>query len=137
MQRLFWVFLVFYSSFYFSGCRQQRCIQKPDKLVIQEEPADPFTWDFGKVKEGTLLRHTFIFKNESEKNLTIQNITTSCGCTASEAKKKNLMPQESTAIEVSFNSQGYSGITQQFIYVHTDNLDNPIIKFIIKADVAK
>lgn len=154
--RLFFVVLLFYFSFYFLGCQGQRDMQKLNKLTIQKKPVGPFTpplprpsqeqglhpgagftWDFGKVKEGTLLRHTFIFKNESKKNLTIQNITTSCGCTVSETKKKILMPQESTAIDVSFNSKGYSGITQQFIYLHTDNLDNPIIKFIIKADVAK
>jgi hypothetical protein len=48
-----------------------------------------------------------------------------------------LPPKESTLLEVKFNSKGYSGPTQQYIYVHTDNLDNPVLKFTIKAEVIK
>ena len=103
----------------------------------QEEKIDPYQWDFGKVKQGVVLKHDFILKNETNDILGINNIHTSCGCTASESAKKSLMPQENTAITVSFNSKGYSGAVTQFVYVHTDNADLGIIKFTIKAQVIK
>ena len=103
----------------------------------EKEKVDPNQWDFGKVKQGTVLKHDFILKNETSDILGIVNIHTSCGCTASESAKKSLMPQESTAITVSFNSQGYSGPVTQFVYVHTDNTDLAVIKFTIKAQVVK
>ncbi len=103
----------------------------------QDKPLDPLTYDFGQVKAGSVQEHTFIFKNETSKALTIKDTTTSCGCAASSVKKNVLRPGESTEIEVKFNSKGYSGAVQQFVYVATDDLDNPVVRYIIKADVVK
>ncbi|MDP2928206.1 MAG: DUF1573 domain-containing protein [Candidatus Omnitrophota bacterium] len=103
----------------------------------EKEKVYPNEWDFGKVKQGTVLKHDFILKNEVNDILRINNIHTSCGCTASESDKKSLMPQESTTIKVTFNSHGYSGPVTQFVYVHTDNTDLAIIKFTIKAQIVK
>ena len=103
----------------------------------KEETVDPNQWDFGQVKQGVILKHDFELKNQTNDILEINNIHTSCGCTASESDKKSLMPQESTAIKVTFNSAGYSGPVQQFIYVNTDNADLAIIKFTIRAQVVK
>jgi len=96
---------------------------------------DPYAWDFGQVKQGEIAAHDFIFKNETGEELKIKDTNTSCGCAVSAVEKKTLLPGESTKISVKFNSKGYSGAVQQFIYVNTDNLDNPVIRFIIKASV--
>ncbi|MFA5276748.1 MAG: DUF1573 domain-containing protein [Candidatus Omnitrophota bacterium] len=98
---------------------------------------DPNLWDFGTVKAGEVLKHEFSLKNDSAKTLNINNVSTSCGCTASLAKKKSLLPGESTTIEVKFNSKGYSGEVKQHIYVNTDNVDKALIVFIIRANVVK
>jgi len=100
-------------------------------------PADAYTWDFGKIKEGEVAAHNFILKNDSAKPLKITGVNTSCGCTVSEVKLKVLGPGESSAVEVKFNSKGYAGAVQQFVYVNTDSVDKPVIRFIIKANVAK
>lgn len=116
-----------------AGCYAQA------KLVIADnkEVSDPYSWDFGRVKEGEVLKHAFRLKNESKKILNIKDVHTSCSCTGSKIKKKTLLLGEETLIAVQFNSKGYSGPVEQYIYVHTDNLDNPIIRFIIKANVVK
>lgn len=111
------------------------CYSQPETIVKQEEKEDPYTWDFGTVKQQELLKHDFILKNESSKTLNIQEIHTSCGCTASAAKKKQLLPGEETEIEVKFDTRKYLGQVKQFIYVNTDSLDNPVIRYIIKANV--
>jgi hypothetical protein len=98
---------------------------------------DPYSWDFGKRQEGEVLKHDFVLKNESKATLTIKDINTSCGCTISTVEKKVLLPGKSTLIEVQFNTKGYSGLVQQYIYVHTDSLDNPVLRFIIKAEIIK
>ena len=103
----------------------------------QNEKVDPQEWDFGQVKPGVILKHDFVLVNQTKDILKINNIHTSCGCTASKADKKSLMPQESTTITVSFNSKGYQGPVTQFVYVNTDNADLAIIKFSIKALVQK
>jgi len=124
------LFLGLLMLFIFTGCSTG---QQPKE---QGNPSDdPYTWDFGQVKEGQVLKHAFTLKNESSKTLKIKDVNSSCGCTVFEAKKMVLAPQESTTIEVKFNSKGYSGMTKQYIYVHTDDLDNPLIRFIIIAQV--
>jgi len=100
-----------------------------------EKTTDPYAWDFGKIKPGKIVSHTFSLKNESNKTLNITAVNTSCGCATSEVKKKVLLPQEATELEVKFDAKGYSGAVQQFVYVNTDNLDKPVIRFIIKANV--
>ena len=105
--------------------------------VTRQEPVDAKIWDFGRIERGKVLKHTFILKNKTAKTLKIKDVTTSCGCTVSQVKSKVLFPQESTSIDVQFNSSGYSGTVQQYVYVSTDNPDTPILKFTIKADVVK
>jgi len=133
--RLWVIGLVIFLSFLIMACAMQPDYQASKSAPGQE--ADPYSWDFGRVKEGEALKHTFILKNESHKTMAINDVNTSCGCTASKVEKKILLPGQSATLEVQFNSKGYSGPVQQYVYVHTDSLDKPIIKFIIKADVIK
>ena len=131
--------ILLFLSFPLQGCysQNQEEITSQAEITDQAEIPDPYSWDFAQVKEGEVLEHTFVLKNESEKTLTIKEVNTSCGCTAFKVEKKVLLPGESTEIEVQFNTKGYSGLTQQYVYVHTDSLDKPIIRFIIKAEVIK
>jgi len=108
-----------------------------EKTSAQEKIPDSYTWDFGQVKEGGVSKHNFILENGSGKTLTIKDVNTSCGCTVSKVEKKILLPGEATTISVQFISKGYSGAVKKYVYVHTDSLDNPILRFIIKADVVK
>jgi hypothetical protein len=48
------------------------------KLVITT-----FNHDFGEVKPGTPLKHSFIVKNQGKGDLEITSVTPGCGCTAS------------------------------------------------------
>jgi uncharacterized cupredoxin-like copper-binding protein len=118
---------------YFFGSEQTK--DKPVPDAQEAKQAEENTWDFGQVKEGEVLKHEFILKNDLRITMNITRVDTSCGCTASKVKKKVLAPGESTTLEVNFNSKGRSGPTQQFVYVQTDNLDKPVIRFKIKADV--
>jgi len=138
LQHVAFCFILFL-LFPLQGCysQNQRETAGHGETTAQTETADPYTWDFGQVKEGELLKHDFVLKNESKETLRIKDVNTSCGCTLSKVKEKILLPGQSTAIEVKFNTKGYSGAAKQYVYVHTDSLDKPIIRFIIKADVIK
>lgn len=109
---------------------------KPEPTLKQAAASEPAVWNFGKVKPDTLTKKEFPLKNNSGRIMHIKDVTTSCGCTASKVKDKTLLPGGSTAIEVSFNSSGYRGQVTQFVYVHNDNNENPILKFAVKIEVA-
>jgi len=131
------ILFLFFLSFPLQGCYSQNheAPSPQEEASRQEEAPDENAWDFGQVKQGQILKHDFILKNDSDKPLKINAINTSCGCTASKAKKSKLSSCEETSIEVKFNSKGYSGDIRQYVYVYTDSLQRPIIKFTIKADV--
>lgn len=128
MRRVF-LFLIFF-FFILGGCAQNQQTSKS----LNPGP-DNSSWDFGKRQEGEILKHSFVLKNNSGETLNIKDINTSCGCTASQVQKKILSPGETTLIEVTFNTKGYSGPVQQFIYVNTDSPKEPILRFIIKAEI--
>lgn len=131
MPQLILLCFIFF-SFPLAGCSAKT----QNYLAPEQKKEELYVWDFGRVKQGQILKHEFILKNESLKTLLkVKKVNTSCGCTVSQVKKKELRPQEATTIEVKFNSEGYSGPLTQYIYVNTDSLDKPIIKYIIKADV--
>lgn len=130
--------LILLSLFTLSGCysvKQEGLIENSSLRMALNE--DHYLKDFGSIRAGEVVKHSFVIKNASQKVLNIKDVSTSCGCAVSEVKNKILKPGESTFMEVKFNSQGYSGAVEQFVYVNTDSLDNSLIRFIIKADVRK
>ncbi len=111
--------------------------QEAPIVETEEKIPDAYAWDFGRAKEGVILEHKFIFKNEGSKILNINHVNSSCGCIVPKLKKNTLKSQESTDIEVKFDTKGYSGPVKKYIYVNTDNIEEPVVKFIIKADIIK
>ncbi len=98
---------------------------------------DAATWDFLHLREGALASHDFVIANTSKRPMNILGVSTSCGCTASEVKKKQLAPGEATVLTVMFDSKGYTGPVEQYVYVRSDNEEEPVKRFVIKAIVDK
>jgi hypothetical protein len=119
------------------ACFAQQTPVNPAIEPVQkaEEKVDPNLWDFKDVPAGEKVTHNFLIKNNSSITLNIKNVNTSCGCTASEIKNKSLKPGEETQLEVRFNSAKYNGPVTQFVYVNTDDVDNPVVKYTIRANV--
>ncbi len=131
------ILLILVMIFSLASCYANNSEKKQGEAVNAGKMVDPFTLDFGKVKHGEVLNHSFTLKNDSSKTLNIKDVNTSCGCTATKVAKKTLAPGESTVIDVSFKSKGYKGQVTQFIYVNTDRVEKPVIRFTIKAEVVK
>jgi len=100
-----------------------------------KEEQGPYFWDFGQVAQGDILEHTFVLINDSSIALEINEVRTSCGCTTSEVRRKKILPGESAEVPVKFKTQGYSGIKKQYVYIHTNQENNPLIKLTLKADI--
>ncbi len=65
--------------------------------------------DFGVVTEGDTVKHTFRFVNKGEYPLIINNVQTSCGCTAPEWPKNPVGPGEESEIQVRFDTHAKVG----------------------------
>lgn len=62
--------------------------------------------DFGRVKEGTIVEHTFNFTNTGKVNLIITDARSTCGCTVPRWPEEPIQPGQSGAITVKFNTEG-------------------------------
>jgi len=134
MRLLILTVLIF--SIYTFGCSSQNMNitgEKDNACVV----SDSNYCDFGQAREGAVLKHTFVLTNHSSGDLQIEGVNTSCGCTVSRIQKKLLAPGEKTPLEVEFDTEGYYGPTKQFIYVNTKDPDNPVLRFIVSADILK
>jgi hypothetical protein len=90
--------------------------------------------DFGKVIQGEIVSYSFKFKNTGKSDLVIGNISTSCGCTASEYPKTPIKPGQEEVIEVSFDSSGREGFQHKTLEVAT-NTQPSVTVLSIKAMV--
>ena len=65
--------------------------------------------DFGDIKQGDKVEHTFAFKNTGTEPLILSNVLTTCGCTATNWPRDPIAPGKSGEITVKFNSAGKMG----------------------------
>ena len=65
--------------------------------------------DFGKLIEGVKVSFKFKFKNVGGSDLIINQVKTSCGCTASSYSKKPVPPGGTGVIELTFDSNHQPG----------------------------
>ncbi|MDR2927723.1 MAG: DUF1573 domain-containing protein [Cytophagaceae bacterium] len=75
------------------------------------------TKDFGDIKKGEKVSHTFKVTNSGKSNLILRKVNASCGCTATQPDKNVIAPNETANITVTFNSAGRNGRQNQSITV--------------------
>lgn len=59
--------------------------------------------DFGKNPQGTPVSHAFVFRNEGNAPLVLQNVKASCGCTTPFWPKEPILPGQESKIDVKYN----------------------------------
>lgn len=101
-------------------------VKEPPKIVFDEP-----RYDFGEVEEGTVVTHSFKFRNDGGSPLKITNVRKGCGCTSAVAGKEELQPGEESEIKVTFNSKGRRGRQTQRIQVYSNDPENPRVELII------
>lgn len=73
--------------------------------------------NFGEIKEGEKVTHTFKFKNTGSNDLVIENVKPSCGCTTPNWSKDPIPPGEEGFVDVQFDSKGKSGMQKKSVTV--------------------
>lgn len=82
--------------------------------VIQFEKTEH---DFGTIKEGEVVEHTFTFTNTGEAPLIIQNAQPSCGCTVPDWSRDPIPPGGKGYVKAKFDSKGRPGVQNKTISV--------------------
>lgn len=121
---IFLLALISFISFKFAFSEDQPRMTFKEKVKV-----------FSKVKEGTKLRHEFIFTNTGKAPLLIKKVTTSCGCTAALITENKIMPGKEGKISVEFDTRGYFGLVTKQIYVESNDPIEPHQVLEIQAEI--
>jgi len=92
--------------------------------------------DFGEVQVEDVVQTRFRVSNKGDAPLIIDEVRTSCGCTAAVTQSKEVSPGQNTEIAVSYDSAGLSpGKKTQSVFIHTNGGNDPVSKIQIFANV--
>lgn len=106
-------------------------IDDPTEISFEE-----MEYDFGTVKEGKQVKHTFKFKNTGDKTLILINVKGSCGCTVPEDWPKNpIEPGGTGEIKVVFDSQDRVGNVRKNVRVEANT--NPSMSILTLIGVVE
>jgi len=94
------------------------------------------SFDFGKITDGEIVEHTYIFTNTGAHDLLLREVTPSCGCTTPDFTKNAIKPGEQGKITVKFDSKGRVGNQNKTINV-TANTEPTNIVLRFTAQVAE
>ena len=91
--------------------------------------------DFGKIKEGEVLKTRFMLKNDGKSDLNIRKTHNNCSCTTTTMSKQDIKPGESVEMEVVFDTKGRRGNQQKSITIYSNDPVAPVQRIILKASV--
>lgn len=95
---------------------------------------EAYLHDFGQIKEGEVVAHTFAFTNTGAVPLIIDRTTASCGCTVPSKPDAPIAPGETGEIQVEFNSAGKSGSINKTVRIFA-NTEPAVTTLTIKGEI--
>lgn len=91
-------------------------------LVAQPQITfDEESYDFGNIRQGDVVTHHFVIRNNGNEDLQIERVRASCGCTAAAPDKDVLTSGDSTTVKVTFDSKGRKGVQKKYVYVFSND----------------
>lgn len=89
--------------------------------------------DIGTFAANQTIQHKIPIENISDKILYLQKIRTSCTCADVKYLKAQLLPGESTALNITLKANSLSGPFTHTIYVETDNPKQRFMRFLLNG----
>ncbi|MEZ5069825.1 MAG: DUF1573 domain-containing protein [Bacteroidales bacterium] len=94
-------------------------------------------FQFGTIKQGEDVEHTYILSNNGKSNLLIRSVKASCGCTAVQPEKNMVAPGESVKIKTVFRSAGKMGSQNRTVTIITNDPKQSKMILWVKGEVVK
>lgn len=93
--------------------------------------------DFGKIKNGEVVKYTYAFTNIGDRLLEITGVRPSCGCTAAGDWSKKVEPGQTGVIPIQFNSGNFGGQVTKSVTVTCNDTNTPSVILQLKAMIWK
>lgn len=96
--------------------------------------AEP-VFDFGEAEQGEKVTHLFLFTNRGNRDLRVESIKTSCGCTAAVISADVILPGKEGTIRATFDTTEFSGEKAKSISVHSNDPLSPVTTLTLQGEV--
>lgn len=112
----------------------------PQTMWAQQENQSPlqfdsYEWDFGTIEEKDgIVTHSFQYINVSRETVSIEGVSTSCGCTSANWSTAPIKPGETGEITVHFNPARTEGEMLRDVEVFT-SLKGPATRLVLLINV--
>lgn len=93
-------------------------------------------YNFGTVKQDTLISKRFSIKNVSKKEVTLNISSTSCTCTKAELTKDTLKPNEIAKLVMEFDTNNRFGKSKVYAIMDS-NTKQKFYRFLIYGNINK
>lgn len=93
----------------------------------------------GNLEEGKIYERSFPIKNTGDSALEVRAVKVGCGCTTILYPKDKVMVPPAQAIEAkfTFNTEGMDGEGVKYIYIESNDPDEPVIKLKLTCNVQR
>ncbi len=88
---------------------------------------DHYNHDFGHLKRGKVLYHTFIISNDGGEPLQLTNVQTPKEIEVLDSPRQAILPGEKTILRFKINTRGKVGVQHQTILVNSNDPENPLV----------
>lgn len=96
---------------------------------------EPEGFDFGRALPAKTLRKEFVLRNFGDGDLVIEDVKTTCGCTAALASEKRVPPGGSTQLLVTLETRSYTGKVERQVLVKSNDPKTPMLTVKVSATV--
>ena len=94
-------------------------------------------FNFHNVDEAGDITHIYRFTNRGKSTLIINNVSTSCGCTAAVGDKKEIPPGGRGTIKATYHTAGRPGQATKIITVTSNDPKNPSLQIKLMMNVVR
>lgn len=101
-----------------------------DTVNVAKITFEETLYDFGTIREGKIIEHTFKFTNTGKAPLIISNARSTCGCTIPKWPKDPIPPGEEGEIRVRFDSKNKKNAQNKPVTVTANTYPNTTKVFI-------
>lgn len=109
-------------------------LSESPKAVVEIQPS---IYHLGKVADSQSVSFCFTLVNNSDKEIKVEKIVTSCGCTVAKQKFDVLLPGQSGIIDFVFDPKGRKGYARWEILFYTNLPEFPILMATFDVTILK
>ena len=114
------------------GTAPQASPKKGPRIVVE-----PAGFDFGQALQNKTLPKDFVLRNVGDEALRIEDVRTSCGCTAALPSERVVPPGGQTRLHVELQTRTAEGRLEKIVYVRSNDPTRNVLEVKLRVTVDK